>query len=59
LTKSNKIIISSSSIIIGFLLNGLAFTTKIGHPISTICLLIGLGMFFFGIIFLIINLNSK
>ena len=46
-------------IIIGWILDAFAFTTKIGHPISTIALLLGLGLFFGGLIYLIITIKNK
>jgi hypothetical protein len=51
--KTQKIILSIVLIILGWLLTGWGFTTTIGHPISTICLLAGLGLFFVGLIYLI------
>ena len=56
MTKKVKIFLSISTIILGFLLNAFAWTTELGHPTSTICLLLGLGLFFTGIIFLAIVL---
>jgi len=59
LKKRDKILISIGVLIVGWFLSGFAFTTKFGHPISTICLIMGVVMFIFGIIFLIINLNRE
>jgi len=59
LKKRDKIIISIGALIVSWFLSGLAFTTEFGHPISTICLIMGVVMFIFGIIFLIINLNRE
>ena len=59
MTKSIKIVISIMIIIIGWILDAFAFTTKIGHPISTIALLLGLGLFFGGLIYLIITIKNK
>jgi uncharacterized membrane protein len=59
MTKKNKILISIAGIILGWLLNAFAWTTKLGHPTSTICLLLGLGLFFSGLILLISTLSKK
>jgi hypothetical protein len=56
LTKKKKIIISVGVIVLGWLLNAFAWTTKLGHPISTISLLLGLGLLFIGLITLFITL---
>lgn len=45
--------------ILGFTLVGFAWSTTIAHPLSTICLLLGLGLFFGGILLLLITLTSK
>lgn len=56
LTKKNKLFQSLGAVILGWVLNAFAWTTKLGHPISTICLLLGLGLFFGGLILLILTL---
>ena len=58
MSKTLKII-TSFAIIIGWLLGGIGFTTKVGHPISTILLLTGIACLFFGLIGLIISIKSK
>jgi hypothetical protein len=58
LTRNQKIIGSVGAIISGWLLNAFAWTTKLGHPTSTISLLLGLGLFFTGLIFLIVTLSK-
>ena len=58
-SRKLKIGISILMIISGWILNAFAWTTKIGHPLSTICLLLGLGLFFGGIIFMIIIIVKK
>lgn len=45
-------------LIIGFVLNGIAWSTNTGHPFNTICLLLGLGLFFLGIILSIIRIRG-
>lgn len=46
--------------IIGFVFNGLAWSTIIGgHPYNTICFFLGLGLSFFGFIFFILSLVKK
>lgn len=57
--KTHKILISVFMIISGWLLGGFAWTTKIGHPINTICLLSGFGLIGGGIAYLIISLEKK
>ena len=57
--KTNRIILSLALVVIGILLDGFAFTTKIGNPISTICLLLGLALVFGGFIFFIIGVTTK
>ena len=52
--KYLKATISVVAIILGWFLTGFGFTTTMGNPISTICFLMGLGLFFVGIIFLVI-----
>jgi hypothetical protein len=59
LSRKNKIILSIGTIILGWFLDAYAFSTKIGNPINTIFLLIGLILFFIGIILLIKTLISK
>jgi hypothetical protein len=46
LTRKTKILSSLWTIILGWLSNAFAWTTKLGYPTSTICLLLGLGLFF-------------
>jgi len=54
-----KKIISATSIIIGFFLDGFAFTTTLGNPISTICLLLGLALMLFGFVLFMISFSEK
>jgi len=54
-----KIFLSVAAIILGWLLDGFAWTTKLGHPTSTICLLLGLGLFFGGLILLIVTTTKR
>ncbi|WP_167443842.1 hypothetical protein [Flavobacterium cutihirudinis] len=44
--------------IVGFVLNGIAWTVKLGPVFSTICLLLGLGLIFSSIILFIIKVRS-
>ena len=58
--QNKKILISIALGIIGFILHGLAWSTIIGgHPYNTICLLLGLGLSFFGLAFFIYSLIEK
>jgi len=59
MTKNSKVILSITSIIIGWLLCGFGFTTTIGRPLSTICFLTGIGLSLGGLLFLIVTLNRK
>jgi hypothetical protein len=58
-TKKSNILISIFMTILGFALDGFAWSTTIVHPLSTICLLLGLGLFFGGILLLLLTLTSK
>ncbi len=57
--RGTKILLSILTIILGWILNAFAWTTKLGHPVSTICLVLGIGFFIAGIVFLIISINNK
>jgi len=59
MTKNKKIVISICLMVLGWFLNAFAWTTNYGHPTNTIFLLLGLGFFFIGLIFLIITLIKK
>lgn len=48
-----KILSFISLIIIGTALIGFGYTTKLGHPISTFCFLLGLILVFLGFIYFI------
>lgn len=56
--KQEGIILSVAMMILGFLLNGLAWTVLPGPNLSTFALIAGLGLTFVGFVFLIINLNK-
>ncbi len=47
------------TIIFGWILSGFGFTTKLGHPTSTICFLSGLLMILFGVIYFIKTNKTK
>jgi hypothetical protein len=57
-TKKEHIIISIGSIIGGWLLCGFAMTTTLGHPISTTCVILGLGFSISGFISFILALKK-
>jgi len=59
LTKTKQILLCVGVIILGWLLNGFAWTTKFGHPINTIALELGIVLFFVGLILLIIVVIRK
>ena len=58
MTKWAIIISSIVAIILGWVLIAFAFTTKLGHPTSTIALLLGFGLFFGGLVYLISTLKK-
>jgi len=55
----NKKVIGLILIVLGFVLDGFAWSTKIGHPISTISLLLGIGLIIGGIILLFMESKNK
>ena len=58
--QNSRILISIALCVIGFILNGLAWSTIIGrHPYNTICFSLGLGLSFFGFVFFIRALIKK
>ena len=58
MNKTLKIIMSIITIIVGWLLAGIGYTIKVGHPTNTIILLFGLACFFIGFLWLIISIKS-
>ncbi len=56
--KQNKIFLSILIMIIGFVLNGLAWTVPMGPTLNTLTLLFGLGFMFGGFIYLIVSIKS-
>jgi hypothetical protein len=56
--KENKIFLSILIMIIGFVLNGLAWTIPMGPTLNTLALLLGLGSMFGGFIYLILSIKS-
>lgn len=58
MTKTRKSLFSVWLIIAGILLNGFAWSTTIGHPISTMSLGLGLMFLLGGLIWLIILSKS-
>lgn len=56
--KQNKIFLSILIIIIGFVLNGLAWTLSMGSTLNTLALLLGLGFMFSGFIYLLFSNKS-
>jgi len=57
--KKNKILISALALILGWLLSACAWTIKLVQPMNTICFIIGLGLFFIGLISLIGSLTQR
>jgi hypothetical protein len=50
MTRPIKIGISLLIVVVGWLMIGFGYTTTVGHPISTILFLSGIGLFIGGII---------
>lgn len=59
MNKNSKIVLYILSILLGYLLMGVGYTIKIGHPINTICMLLGMILFLLGIVFLLIKLINR
>jgi len=59
MTKQKGLILSISSILIGFILNGLAWSILSGPTFSTLGLLIGIGLMGFGAIMFIISVSKN
>jgi hypothetical protein len=59
MTKQKGIILSICSIVVGFVLNGLAWTILSGPTFSTLGLLLGISLFIFGVVFFISSLNKN
>ena len=59
MNRKSKIFISLLLIISGWLMAGIGFTIKIGHPINTVLFLFGLLASVIGFIWLIILIKSK
>ncbi|UPT69667.1 MAG: hypothetical protein M0D53_10885 [Flavobacterium sp. JAD_PAG50586_2] len=59
MTKQKGILLSISSILLGFALNGLAWTILPGPMFSTLGLLLGIALFIFGVVMLIISVNKN
>ena len=55
----NKRILGFILIIVGFALDIFTWSTKIGHPISTFCLLLGIGLIIGGIILTLMKPKKK
>jgi hypothetical protein len=51
--RAVKVLLVIIFVIIGILAGGFGFTTELGHPISTICLFLGLGLVLTGFIYFI------
>nr|WP_315257549.1 hypothetical protein [uncultured Flavobacterium sp.] len=57
--KHSKLLLCLLIMIIGWLMGGFGYTTKLGHPISTICFLSGPALSFIGLILFIITIKEK
>jgi len=58
--KNKNLLLAILMMIIGFIFNGLAWSTIIGgHPYNTICFLLGMGLIFSGLILFILSLAKK
>lgn len=56
--KNDKLL-ALGAIVTGVLSTGVGFTTSLGHPISTVCFIGGMVLFFVGIILLIKETNTN
>lgn len=57
--KGKRLIISFLSFLLGFILNGLAWTVLPGPELNTISLIVGFILMFFGFIMFVISFFSK
>jgi predicted RND superfamily exporter protein len=53
--RNTRLLLSLITIVIGWLLGGFGFTTKLGHPISTISFFLGIILIIIGIIYFILT----
>jgi hypothetical protein len=51
--RRTRIILGVAGLILGWFLSGWGYTTKLGHPISTMAFLVGLVLFFVGLRFIV------
>ncbi|HRG19029.1 MAG TPA: hypothetical protein PLP39_08050 [Flavobacterium lutivivi] len=51
--RAIKVLSAISTVFIGIFMVGFGFTTEFGHPVSTICFLLGLGLVFIGFIYFV------
>lgn len=58
MSRTLKIITSIITIILSWLLTGIGYTIKIGHPTNTILILLGIACFISGCLWLIISIKS-
>jgi hypothetical protein len=58
MSRTLKIITSIITIFAGWLLTGIGYTIKIGHPTNTILILLGITCFISGCLWLIISIKS-
>lgn len=56
---NSKLVLALLTVIFGWLMAGFGFTTKLGHPVSTICFYLGLALIPIGIILFIKFTNEK
>jgi NhaP-type Na+/H+ or K+/H+ antiporter len=58
--KNDKLLLFTIGVtIIGWLLMGIGYTIKLGHPINTICFLLGFALIIVGIVFFIKIIKEK
>lgn len=57
--KKYALLFSIGAMVAGWILNAFAWVATFGPRVSTTCLLLGLGLFFSGIISLILALSQK
>jgi NhaP-type Na+/H+ or K+/H+ antiporter len=57
--NKTKLLLSLLTLIIGWLSIGISYTIKLGHPINTICFLLGFALIIVGVVFFIKIINEK
>ncbi|WP_310558846.1 hypothetical protein [Flavobacterium sp.] len=59
MNNKTKLLLSLLTLIFGWLLMGIGYTIKLGHPINTICFLLGFVLIIVGVVFFIKIIKEK